>query len=174
MSALLPSFYSCSQYLAYTSTHRRAVHLPTDRRVLQPRRCAAALSLFCSAAAQTRHSVGVAVSALLCADCNELFHVPVPGLDLGPRTRQSNTAQSRVHVPQCHGRLAASGLQEELKVTDNRDATKSSYKQEMQKRLAKQVDLRLSIRCVSLSALATSTRFKLGPSTQIAKLGSKR
>ncbi len=32
--------------------------------------------------------------------------------------------------------------QEELKVTDNRDATKSSYKQEMQKRVAKQVNLR--------------------------------
>ena len=49
-------------------------------------------------------------------------------------------------------------------MTDNRDATKSSYKQEMQKRLAKQVNLRLPIRCVLLSALATSTRFTLGPS----------
>ena len=55
-------------------------------------------------------------------------------------------------------------------MTDNRDATKSSYKQEMQKRLAKQVNLRLPIRCVLLSALATSTRFTLGPSLQIAKL----
>jgi hypothetical protein len=43
----------------------------------------------------------------------------------------------------CVPQLTASGCyQEELKVTDNRDATKSSYKQEMQKRVAKQVNLR--------------------------------
>jgi len=137
-SVCAASFFLRMQSISCVHQHAQTtVHLPTDRRVLQPRRCAAALSLFCSAEAQTRHSVGVAVSALVCADCNELFHIPVPGLDLGPRTRQSNAAH---HAYMCVPQLTASGCyQEELKVTDNRDATKSSYKQEMQKRVAKQV-----------------------------------
>ena len=43
---------------------------------------------------------------MVCADCNELFHIPVPGLDLGPRTRQSNAAH---HAYMCGPQLAASG-----------------------------------------------------------------